>query len=140
VDCYEECCTSTVGCVRTYVNSNDWNNLNNDKGDRMKDQAKFIICVSRLIQYAYGLGYTMTGGDLWATSGHKKNSLHYDRLAIDLNLFRVDEETQEDEYLKKTEDHTEIGIYWESLDPKCRWGGRYGDGNHYELVPGGYKR
>jgi len=100
----------------------------------MKDQAKFMYSLSKLIQYAYGLGYTMSGGDLWATSGHKENSLHYRRLAIDLNLFK------EGEWLKSTEDHKELGTYWESLDPHNRWGGRYGDGNHYELVPGGYKR
>jgi len=106
----------------------------------MNDQAKFMFSLSKLIQYAYGLGYTMSGGDLLATTGHKINSLHYSKLAIDLNLFKVNEETQKNEYLIKTEDHTELGIYWESLDPKCRWGGRFGDGNHYELVPGGYKR
>ena len=100
----------------------------------MKDQAKFMYSLSKLIKYAYGLGYTMSGGDLWATSGHKENSLHYRRLAIDLNLFK------EGEWLKSTEDHKELGTYWESLDPKCRWGGRYSDGNHYELVPGGYKK
>ncbi len=100
----------------------------------MNDRAKFMFCLSKLIQYAYGLGYTLSGGDLWAHDGHKENSLHYRRLAIDLNLFK------DGEWLKKTEDHKELGTYWESLDPKCRWGGRFQDGNHYELVPGGYKR
>jgi hypothetical protein len=106
----------------------------------MNNQAKFMFNLSKLIQYTYGLGYTLSGGDLWATSGHKENSLHYQRLAIDLNLFKLNEETQKNEWVKKSEDHKELGTYWESLDPKCRWGGRYSDGNHYELVPGGYKR
>lgn len=84
----------------------------------------------RLIDKAYELGYELTGGDLWSKpeyKSHKKNSNHYIRLAVDLNLFR------DGEYLITTEDHKPLGEYWESLHTLCRWGGRFNDGNHYSL-------
>lgn len=56
-----------------------------------------------------------------------RNSLHLDGLAIDLHLYR------EGKYLANTEDHRALGEYWETLHPLCRWGGRFGDGNHYSL-------
>jgi len=91
-------------------------------------QSKFMLFLSHLILYAYNEGYELTGGDLWAKTGHKKNSNHYDRLAIDLNLFK------DGGWLTKTKDHISLGRYWESLDPDCRWGGGWGDGNHYEML------
>jgi len=95
----------------------------------MNSQAKFMLNLSKLIQRAYELGFTLSGGDLWAHDGHKENSLHYKRLAIDLNLFK------DGVWLKKSEDHKPLGDYWESLDPQNRWGGRFSDGNHYETRP-----
>ena len=87
--------------------------------------------VHLLIQYAYQQGFELTFGDAWAKDGHKKGSLHYSRLAIDLNLFK------DGEYLTKTEDHLPLGEYWESLGGS--WGGRFNDGNHYSLEHGGMK-
>jgi len=88
-------------------------------------QSKFMYMLHLLIEFAYRNGYELTGGDLFATSGHKDGSFHYRRLAIDLNLF-IDGEYQE-----TTEAHTELGEYWESLGGT--WGGRFKhkDGNHY---------
>jgi len=88
-------------------------------------QSKFVHMVSLLIAYAYQNGYELTFGDAWARSGHKRHSLHYDRLAIDLNLFR------DGKYLIKTEDHLMLGEFWEFLGGS--WGGRFDDGNHYSL-------
>lgn len=62
------------------------------------------------------------------------NSCHKLRLALDLNLF-----TKDGKYLDQTEDHRKLGEYWESLDPLCRWGGRFSDGNHYSLEHDGFK-
>ena len=76
-----------------------------------------------LIQFAYHQGYELTGGDLWAVRGHIEGSKHYDRLAIDLNLF------YDGEYLTTTEAHQPLGEFWESLGGT--WGGRFRDGNHY---------
>ena len=90
-----------------------------------KKQSIFVRMVGLLIVFAIGEGYQLTFGDAWAKDGHKKNSLHYDRLAIDLNLFK------NGKYLTKTEDHLPLGEFWEAIGGS--WGGRFGDGNHYEL-------
>jgi len=88
-------------------------------------QSKFVRMVALLLMFAHNLGYEVTFGDAWAKSGHKKRSLHYIRLAIDLNLFR------NGKYLTKTEDHRPLGEFWEMMGGL--WGGRHGDGNHYAL-------
>ena len=92
-----------------------------------EQQSKFSLLVAHLILNAYNEGFEVTLGDAWAREGHIKDSLHYSRLAIDINLFK------NGRYLKRTEDHEVLGTYWESLDPDCKWGGRFGDGNHYEM-------
>jgi hypothetical protein len=53
-------------------------------------------------------------------------------LAIDLNLFK------DGNFLSATEDHKELGEWWEEQHELCRWGGRFSnaDGNHYSLVHG----
>jgi len=94
-------------------------------------QSAFVAMVAKLITKAYSLGYEMTFGDAYATSGHKPRSLHYERLAVDLNLFR------DGKFLDKTEDHRPLGEFWESLGGA--WGGRFNDGNHYSLEHEGRK-
>lgn len=94
-------------------------------------QSKFVEMLALLILYAKDQGFELTLGDAWAEDGHKPNSLHYSRLAIDLNLFK------DGEYLMSTEDHKQLGEYWESIGGS--WGGRYGDGNHYSLEHDGRK-
>jgi hypothetical protein len=104
-------------------------------------QSRLLRYLALLIQYAEQQGYELTGGELWRTSEQAKlnaakgigtaTSLHLDRLAIDLNLFR------NGKWLTKSEDHKPLGEYWESLHPDCRWGGRFNDGNHYALSPDG---
>ena len=84
-----------------------------------------------LIIFAYDHGYELTGEDLHAVTGHRENSLHYDKLAIDLNLYKGGV------WQMETEDHRELGEYWESIGGS--WGGRFGDGNHYSLEHRGYK-
>ena len=92
-------------------------------------QSKFVRMVSLLIQFATERGYELTFGDAWAKSGHKENSNHYKRLAIDLNLFK------DGRYLTETEDHLPLGEFWESIGGS--WGGRFEDGNHYSLEHNG---
>ena len=94
-------------------------------------QSKFVKMVALLIQYAYELGYELTFGDTYARDGHIFGSLHYIRLAVDLNLFR------DGEYLTSTEDHLVLGEFWESIGGS--WGGRFRDGNHYSLEHNGRK-
>ncbi len=92
-----------------------------------KKQAKFAFMIALLILFAVIKGYEVTLGDAWAKEGegrpHKKGSFHYDRLAIDLNLFK------NGRYLPNTEDHLVLGKFWEFLGGT--WGGRFNDGNHY---------
>ncbi len=88
-----------------------------------KQQSDFVYAVALLIKFTYANGYTLSFGDAYATSGHKDGSFHYKRLAIDLNLFK------DGEYLTDTEDHRELGEFWESMGGT--WGGRFDDGNHY---------
>ena len=78
-----------------------------------------------MLQRAYELGYEVTFGDAWARDGHRDRSLHYIRLAVDLNLFKGGV------FLKGSDDHLPLGEYWEGLGGS--WGGRWGDSNHYSL-------
>jgi hypothetical protein len=95
-------------------------------------QETFSRLIAKLIIKMYDMGYAVRCGDFWAKPRnpleHMKDSLHYDKCAGDLNLF------QNGKWLKDTKDHAAFGDYWESLHPNCRWGGRYGDGNHYEIL------
>jgi hypothetical protein len=89
--------------------------------------------ISLLILKARSLGLDVTFGESFDddNTGHMKNSLHYIRLAQDLNLFR------DGVFLSKSEDHKELGEWWESIGGA--WGGRFNDGNHYSLAHGGKK-
>ena len=97
---------------------------------RMK-QSRFVRMIALLIIEADSLGYELTFSDAFATDGHISNSLHYSRLAFDLNLFR------DSKYLKLSSDHALLGIFWESIGGA--WGGRFRDGNHYSLEHKGRK-
>ena len=88
-------------------------------------QSQFVEMVALLIQFATWKGYELTFGDAYATDGHKEDSFHYKRLAVDLNLFKGGK------YLINTKDHQELGNYWESIGGT--WGGRWDDGNHYSF-------
>lgn len=93
-------------------------------------QQLFALLIAHLILYAYDHGYQIRCGDFFRGdgAGHKTNSCHYIKLAADLNLFL------DGKFLDKTPDHKILGDYWITLHTLCRWGGRYGDGNHYSLV------
>jgi len=62
-----------------------------------------------------------------------RNSLHTMKLAIDLNLFK------DGVWLRSTEDHRFFGEWFEKQHPLNRWGGRWGDGNHYSSTRDGIK-
>lgn len=105
-------------------------------------QRKFTLMIAQLIQYAYCQGYELTFGDAYRDprvhgevgeklSYSSANSLHKQRLAVDLNLFR------DGKFLTRTEDHRELGEYWEEIGGA--WGGRFDDGNHYSLEYQGRK-
>lgn len=107
-------------------------------------QSEFARLVPRLIDKAFELGYEVTLGDAYrdprvhGPMGSKRsyshpNSAHKARLAIDLNLFK------DGEFLQATEDHQELGEWWEQQHADARWGGRFRDGNHYSFEHNGVR-
>ena len=103
-------------------------------------QSLFARNIANLIQFAYAEGYEVTFGDAYrdprvhGAMGKKAsyssiNSNHKIRLAVDLNLFL------DGKFLTSTDSHRLLGTYWETLHPDNRWGGRFNDGNHYEMLP-----
>ena len=108
-------------------------------------QVEFMRLVPRLIDKAFELGYEVTEGDGYRDPrvhgelgvklgyGHAR-SAHKNRLAIDLNLF-----DENGAFLGDTNAHRELGEWWEKQHPAARWGGRFGDGNHYSFEYQGVK-
>lgn len=104
-------------------------------------QELFSFLVAQLIIFAYSRGYGVRmawayrSPEANALIGGHPNSNHTRKLAIDLDLFR------DGEYLTESSDHEPLGVFWESLHPECRWGGRFSnpDGNHYSLEFEGMK-
>lgn len=106
-------------------------------------QTRFALAVALLIQEADKRGYAMTIGEversrLQAMANAKagsgiSNSLHCQRLAIDLHLFK------DGRYITGSEGHSELGRWWKDLNPDHRWGGDFAarDYNHYSLSPDG---
>ncbi len=110
-------------------------------------QSLFVKCLGRLIQYATEQGYELTlgegfirtprkvrrGAEVWVCDDleHMANSLHYCGLAIDLNLFSCGE------WIRNGGDPAwrDLGGFWLSLDPLCRWGGNFEavDSNHFSV-------
>ena len=99
-------------------------------------QELFSLLLVKLLNKAFELGFDVRCGHLMRCQncyiGHK-NSNHKKKLAIDLNLFK------DGDFMTKSEDHKELGEYWESLHSLCRWGGRFKDANHYSLEHDGMK-
>lgn len=104
-------------------------------------QALFAQMAALLIIKAGDMGYAVTLGEAYRSPAEARRlaamgsgiagSLHCDRLAIDLCLFRGGV------YLTATADYEPLGIWWEGKGGA--WGGRFGDGNHFSLENGGRK-
>lgn len=95
-----------------------------------QEQATFLIDVCKLIQYATEQGWMVTGGELYRTpeqqeiylkTGRSKTmaSNHLKRCAIDLNFFKDGKLVWDKAQIAP------LGAYWESLNPKNRWGGNF---------------
>jgi hypothetical protein len=107
----------------------------------------FCMNAAKLILYINEQGYACRFGEAWRTPEQAKwnaergigivNSLHCDRLAVDLLL------SKDGVWLKGRESYIPFGQYWESLHPLNRWGGDWNnndvedksdtDANHYEM-------
>jgi hypothetical protein len=95
-----------------------------------QEQAAFLMDACKLIQYATEQGWMVTGGELYRTpeqqeiylkTGRSKTmaSNHLKRCAIDLNFFKNGQLIWDKQQLAP------LGQYWESLNPKNRWGGNF---------------
>lgn len=114
--------------------------------DLSEQQSVFAINVAKLIIHIFTTGYRCTFGEVYRTAEQasidsKKgigivDSQHCKRLAIDLNLF-----TTNDTYINDSKEYEKFGLYWESLNPRNRWGGHFHkangkpfpDLNHFEM-------
>lgn len=106
-------------------------------------QRRFTKLVGLLIEWTYQQGHELTFGEAYRTEQQAAlnaasgagiaNSLHIDRLAIDVNLF------VNGVYKTDTESYRTLGEFWESLGDGCSWGGRFSkpDGNHFSVSHGG---
>ena len=105
------------------------------------EQQIFADNVAKLIEYIYLKGYKCTVGEAYRTAeqaliyAHEGkgivNSLHRERLAIDLNIFDAN-----DKLLTTVKESAIFGDFWESLHPLNRWGGRWikrPDSDHFEM-------
>lgn len=102
-------------------------------------QQRFAVLVAKLILWAFEHGYGITFGEAYRTLeqaqlNEKKgsgilNSLHRQRLAVDLNLFA------NGKYQTDPEAYRPLGDYWKSLNLLCRYGGDFKskDANHFSM-------
>jgi hypothetical protein len=109
-------------------------------------QSEFALLVARLIQQADRLGHAITLGEAYRSPEESArlakagkgivSSLHTQRLAVDLNLFK------NGVYQTSSEAYRELGEWWEgqsTTEIQCYWGGRFSDGNHFSVGHGGRK-
>lgn len=108
-----------------------------------EQQSLFVQLVANLINWSYENGYELTFSEAYRspqeaainaqTGAGISNSLHTERLAIDLNLFR------DGVLLDTVADYEPMGDYWKSLHVLARWGGNFSspDADHFSLTYGG---
>ncbi len=96
----------------------------------VKEQAEFLRDVCRLVEYASDTGWVVTGGELWRSPEQqavyvktgRSNTLqsnHLRRLAVDLNFFKGGQLVYDIEQIRP------LGIFWENLHDRNRWGGNF---------------
>jgi hypothetical protein len=96
-------------------------------------QWEFLKDFSLLISFCDRKGIKVTGGELYRTEYQQKEyikkglsktmkSKHLKRLAIDLNFFI------KGKYVVNKKELQFIGDFWESLNPKNKWGGNFNQG------------
>jgi len=98
----------------------------------LEKQQLFAQLIGQLLVYIYDQGWAISFGDFNRPDerGHMANSLHYIRLAADLNLFVDGNYIAEDCSVWRM-----IGAKWKSMNPLCAWGGDFKDMdlNHFSL-------
>lgn len=98
----------------------------------------FAECLGKWIVWVYSKGWKLTLSEGYIGDSinkpsedtpHLRTGNHFNKLAIDVNLFVGDM------WLKNGDDPewAEAGAKWESLNALCRWGGRFQDANHLSV-------
>lgn len=101
-------------------------------------RVNFSRAFAELVIHAFYLGFEAAFDEVTEritekdpTSDHMKHSLHHLGLAGDLILYK------DGKYLSDTESYRVLGEWWEkegrTLRLPLRWGGRFGDGNHFSI-------
>lgn len=113
-----------------------------------KLQEEFATAAAKLILKANELGFGVTLGEAWRTAEQAQwdadhgigiaHSLHMERLAIDLNLFK------DGVYLTAPEPYVQLGDWWKSLGGDgglYRYGGDFKlrDYDHFSISPDGVR-
>ena len=105
-----------------------------------EQQSLFVRLTGLLIEWCYQNGYELTFSEAYrspqeaalnAKSGAGiAASLHCERLAIDLNLFK------DGVLLESVADYKPLGNYWKTLSELARWGGDFSspDADHFSLT------
>jgi hypothetical protein len=115
-------------------------------------QRRFARLVSEWIAWVYSQGLAVTFGEAFRTPEQARwnqangkgisNSLHTQRLAIDVNLFRRNGNGQW-EWLSdgSAPEWLHVGAHWESMGDGHAWGGRFSkpDANHNSITHNGVK-
>ena len=119
----------------------------------LSKQFLFCKCLARWIEECYLRGYGCTIAEAgvqvkrrsrmgipFKDGVHMAGSLHYSRLAVDMNLFKQDDHGRW-QWITHGSDPAwiKMGEFWESLDPECAWGGRFDDANHLSIQYRGRK-
>jgi hypothetical protein len=103
-------------------------------------QALHVKLVAQLVTYVYAQGYELTWGEAYRTAQQAEwdaenhtgivNSVHCDRLAVDLQLFK------DGNYLTDPASYQFMADYWQSLDPSCRAGYYFStvDADHFSIT------
>jgi hypothetical protein len=120
-------------------------------------QSAFVFCIGTLISFAYEQGWELTFGDgsilpkgpdgkgrkaRHALTGlplrvedavHMRDGQHYKALAQDFNLFIAGKWISDGDHPA----WRALGTYWKSLHMDARWGGDFGDANHFSFTSDG---
>ena len=103
-------------------------------------QRLFTFYLPRLLDHVQELGLECSVGEAYRTPEQAQwnaehgigiaHSLHTDRLAIDLNLFK------DGAYTDDLDDYRPLGEYWKGLTPAARWGGDFTspDADHFSIA------
>ena len=105
----------------------------------LQQQQLFVQLIGQFIAWVYAQGYELTFSEAWRSAAEAAIqaadgagiacSLHTERLAIDLNLFK------DGEYLSAADDYRPLATQWCSMHPLCRAGVNFArvDADHFSM-------